>query len=77
MEIDLSYLEPSKREMDIAEGLRIEELKRSAQRPLPDPDEWLEEEIKQHVLMTTVDTVLTWARSRSIFPLMFGLACCA
>ncbi len=29
------------------------------------------------VLFTTVDKVLTWARSNSLWPLAFGLACCA
>ena len=28
-------------------------------------------------LLTTVDSVLNWARSNSIWPLSFGLACCA
>ncbi|HJX03841.1 MAG TPA: NADH-quinone oxidoreductase subunit B family protein [Dehalococcoidia bacterium] len=49
----------------------------NSQTALPEPDAWLEEQVKKQVLTTTVDTVLTWARSRSIFPLMFGLACCA
>jgi len=29
------------------------------------------------VVLTTVDQAIQWARSRSIWPLMFGLACCA
>jgi NADH-quinone oxidoreductase subunit B len=29
------------------------------------------------VLTTTVDKAVSWARSRSIWPLMYGLACCA
>jgi NADH-quinone oxidoreductase subunit B len=49
----------------------------ASQHPIPDPDSWLDEEIRRNVLVTTVDYVLDWARSRSIFPLMFGLACCA
>lgn len=28
-------------------------------------------------VMTTVDKAVRWARSRSMFPLIFGLACCA
>jgi len=65
------------KEIDIAEGLKIKSLIEASQQPIPDPDKWLDEEIRRNVLITTVDYVLDWARSRSLFPLMFGLACCA
>jgi len=71
------YELPSLHESDVAEGLRISSLMEASQRPIPDPDRWLEGELSRNVLLTTVDYVLDWARSRSIFPLMFGLACCA
>ena len=76
MEIE-EYRIASSNEVDAAEALRISLLKEVSQQPIPDPDRWLEEEISRNVLVTTVDYVLDWARSRSIFPLMFGLACCA
>jgi len=71
------YRIASSNEVDAAEALRISSLKEASQQPIPDPDRWLEEEIGRNVLVTTVDYVLDWARSRSIFPLMFGMACCA
>jgi len=64
-------------EIDAAEALRINSLKEASQQAIPDPDRWLEEELRRNVLLTTVDYAVDWARSRSIFPLMFGLACCA
>lgn len=64
-------------ELDLAEAERIRNLIDSSQQALPDPDKWIDEEISKHVLTTRLDVVLNWARSRSIFPLMFGLACCA
>ena len=67
----------SPNELDIAEGLKINSLMAASQQPIPDPDRWLDEELSRNVLITTVDYVVDWARSRSIFPLMFGLACCA
>src|SRR4030042_854622 len=76
MEIEKSF-ELDKHELDLSESTRIERLMANSQTALPEPDAWLEEQVKKQVLTTTVDTVLTWARSRSIFPLMFGLACCA
>ena len=76
MEIEGYGVMPLK-EIDIAEGLKIKSLIEASQQPIPDPDKWLDEEIRRNVLITTVDYVLDWARSRSLFPLMFGLACCA
>ena len=67
----------SSHEIDIFEAERIVKLKESSLEPIPDPTRWLDEEINRNVYLTTVDAVLNWARSRSIFPLMFGLACCA
>jgi len=64
-------------DIDIAEASRIKQLKENSVEAIPDPDAWLEETLKHNVILTTVDQVLDWARSRSIFPLMFGLACCA
>ena len=76
MEVEKYGIVPSN-EIDIAEGLKINSLMAASQHPIPDPDRWLDEELRRNVLITTVDYVLDWARSRSIFPLMFGLACCA
>ena len=76
MEVEKYRVESSK-DIDIAEGLKINSLMAASQQPIPDPDKWLDEELSRNVLITTVDYVLDWARSRSIFPLMFGLACCA
>ena len=64
-------------ELNIAEGKKINSLIAASQTPIPDPDSWIDEEIKRNVLVTSVDYVVDWARSRSMFPLMFGLACCA
>ncbi len=37
----------------------------------------IEQDLKQNLLISSVDTVLNWARSSSLWPAMFGLACCA
>lgn len=37
----------------------------------------LEEELRKNILLTSVDGVLNWARSSSLWPVSFGLACCA
>ncbi len=77
MEIERHWPALSAGDVDVLEGRRIEELKAAAQQPIADPDDWLEAEIRRNILLITVDYAVNWARSRSIFPLMFGLACCA
>ncbi len=42
-----------------------------------DAEAALQEAVGRNVLLTRVDEILNWARSRSLWPLMFGLACCA
>jgi NADH-quinone oxidoreductase subunit B len=37
----------------------------------------LEQFVEQAVITTTVDKAVAWARGNSIYPLTFGLACCA
>jgi NADH-quinone oxidoreductase subunit B len=39
--------------------------------------EELERYVEEKVVMTNFDKMLNWARANSIFPLTFGLACCA
>ena len=36
-----------------------------------------EEEVKRGLLLTTLDRAVSWARKQSMWPVTFGLACCA
>jgi NADH-quinone oxidoreductase subunit B len=40
-------------------------------------EEVISEEFKKNLLLTTVDAVYNWGRRSSMWPVMFGLACCA
>jgi len=64
-------------EIDREEGKAIEALKARSQEPIPDPDRWIDEELKRSVLITTLDAVLNWSRKYSPWPMFFGLACCS
>ncbi len=37
----------------------------------------LEQHVRESIVTTTVDKALAWARGNSIYPMTFGLACCA
>ena len=64
-------------ELDREEGQIIEELKANSQEVIPDPDEWLDEELEQNILLTTVDAVINWGRRSSLWPAICFPACCA
>ena len=64
-------------ELDRAEGEQIEALKAHSQQPFPDPDKWLDEELRRNILLTSVDTILNWARRSSLWPAICFPACCA
>ena len=44
--------------------------------PVSDEDR-IREELEKGILFTTVESVVNWARANAIWPLGFGLACCA
>ena len=64
-------------ELDKAEGAAIEELRARSQKPIPDPDRWLDEELRRHILLTSLDAIINWARRFSLWPVVCFPACCA
>ncbi len=84
MEIDINKMQVySSTELNKAEAETIEALRRGSQQVIPDPDEWLEQELKKtesfeiNVLLTTVDFFLNWARRSSLWTVLCFPACCA
>ena len=81
MEVDKKtglYIYPDA-ELDKAEGKVVETLKGNSQQPIPDRVRWRDdyEEERLGILLTTVDMVLNWARSSSMWTVSFAPACCA
>ncbi len=63
-------------ELDKEEGKGVEALIAASAEPIPDPAEWIDEELQRGVLITTIDAFINWGRKWSLHPLAFGLACC-
>ncbi len=62
---------------DLSEGRQIASLKANSTSIIPDPDNWLDEEIKNNILLTTVDWAIDWARRSSLWTTVCFPACCA
>ena len=78
MEIEVNRMPVySSVEIDKVEGRRIEALKAASQQPIPDPVEWLTQEVAGNILLTTVDAFLNWARRSSLWTVLAFPACCA
>jgi NADH-quinone oxidoreductase subunit B len=41
------------------------------------PQPWIEARVEENFLITTVEQAINWARQSSLWPMTFGLACCA
>jgi NADH-quinone oxidoreductase subunit B len=64
--------------LDKYEGGVIDALKARSVTPFPDPTPHADdEEIPSNIILTTIDSVISWSRRYSLWPVTFGLACCA
>jgi NADH-quinone oxidoreductase subunit B len=45
--------------------------------PLHNPDIPVPEELQSNIAITALDKIYNWGRRSSVWPMMFGLACCA
>jgi NADH-quinone oxidoreductase subunit B len=44
---------------------------------LAPPQTWIEGRFEENVITTTLEQAINWARQASVWPMTFGLACCA
>jgi len=44
---------------------------------LQDPNLPVPDELKSNIVITSIDKIYNWGRRSAIWPMMFGLACCA
>jgi NADH-quinone oxidoreductase subunit B len=66
----------SSTELDRDEGRIINEVKASSREAIPDPDAWLDAELKRNIILTSMDWVINWARRSSLWTAVCFPACC-
>ena len=64
-------------ELDESEGDQVNNLKSTHTSPLADPTILVPDDLKGNLAVTSVDALINWGRKSSVWPLTFGLACCA
>ena len=64
-------------ELDLKEGQVIQDLKDTSLAPYDEPVLEISSELPRNVMVTSVDALLNWGRRSAVWPLAFGLACCA
>ncbi len=64
-------------EFDRDEGSAINLMKSTHTEQVTEPIIEVPEELNRNVLVSSVDALLNWGRKSTVWPLSFGLACCA
>ena len=64
-------------ELDRAEGDYVNHLKATHTEALAEPIIEVPEEFDRNIAVTSVDALINWGRKSAVWPLSFGLACCA
>lgn len=63
--------------LDREEGRTVNDLIAVSAAPLETPSIEVPEDLKQNLLVTSVDALVNWGRKSALWPVSFGLACCA
>ena len=64
-------------ELDREEGAYINHLKTNNVEPLREPLVEVPDDLQRNLAVTSVDALVNWGRKSAVWPLSFGLACCA
>ncbi len=64
-------------ELDRHEGALVQDLKDASAEPLAEPTIEVPGDLKDNLMVTSVDALVNWSRKSALWPVSFGLACCA
>ena len=64
-------------DLDRTEGGVVNDLKASHTEALPEPILEIPDDLQRNLAITSIDNLVNWGRKSAVWPLSFGLACCA
>ena len=64
-------------ELDRDEGRTVQHLVDTSTEPLAEPLIEVPEDLKGNLVVTSLDALINWGRKSALWPVSFGLACCA
>ena len=64
-------------DLDRAEGEFVNDLKATHTEPTAEPIVEVPDDLARNLAVTSVDALINWSRKSAVWPLTFGLACCA
>tara|TARA_Y100000994_G_scaffold37864_2_gene28721 strand:- start:22540 stop:23148 length:609 start_codon:yes stop_codon:yes gene_type:complete len=62
---------------DRKEGSEIQDLIANSTEPIPGNMVEVPDDLKNNLVVTSIDALVNWGRKSSLWPVSFGLACCA
>ena len=79
--VDLTYnsepLQSRTWDIDRAEGRSVSDLIAASTAPLEVPFIKVPDDLKGNLVVTSIDALVNWGRKSALWPVAFGLACCA
>jgi NADH-quinone oxidoreductase subunit B len=64
-------------DIDLQEGQTIKDLASLSKNPIAEPLVEVPSDLKGNLVVTSVDALVNWSRKSALWPVSFGLACCA
>ncbi len=64
-------------EIDRSEGQVVNDLIAASQSPIEIPMIEVPDDLQRNLMVTSVDALVNWSRKSALWPVSFGLACCA
>ena len=64
-------------EIDREEGRTVQGLKDASTEPVAEPFIQVPDDLQGNLVVTSVDALINWSRKAALWPVTFGLACCA
>ncbi len=64
-------------DIDRSEGQVVNDLIAASQLPIESPAIEVPDDLKRNLMVTSVDALVNWSRKSALWPVSFGLACCA